>query len=81
MHNKHYNNYDKHYGLMLSLGINPNKNVDVSSIPDYLDIALGWYSRHEKTGEAFAYLNFQHYLRVAEEFKMCSVDAAITNGD
>lgn len=64
--------------LMDQLGIIPNKDTDKSGIPDYLSIALNWYAIYDRSGEGTALLNYQHLIRVAEEFDMCYVLDAIT---
>ena len=59
---------------MSHLGIIPLKKVDGLGIPNYLEIAVKWYIHYEKTGEQFALMNYQYYIRVAEEFDLCHVE-------
>jgi hypothetical protein len=69
---------------MLSLGIVlRKKELDRKSlgVPDYLNIALKWFERYEKTGDQFAIMNYHHYIRVAEEFGMCEIIDPITYED
>lgn len=47
-------------------------------IPNYLSIALAWYSRWEEAGENDAIINYYHYINLAEEFGLCKVDRSIT---
>jgi len=63
--------------LMFNLGINSTGRVR-SDVPDYLKIALAWYSRWEEKGENHAINNYHHYLNLAEEFGFCKVEDTTT---
>ena len=58
--------------LIKTLGIEvlPQRDLD---IPDYLSIALKWYQKYEQDGAPNSLSNFQYYIGVAEEFRMCVV--------
>ncbi len=70
--------FEKKSSLMCQLGIIPNENIDKTGLPDYLAIALNWYAAYDRSGESFALLNYQHLIRVAQEFDMCYVEDNIT---
>jgi hypothetical protein len=63
--------------LMLNLGIYSTGRVR-SGMPNYLKIALAWYSRYEESGENHAIINYHHYIGLAEEFGFCKVEDPIT---
>ena len=63
--------------LMNNLGIRPTGKIR-SGIPNYLSIALAWYSRWEEKGENHAITNYHHYIDLAEEFGYCKVEDPTT---
>ena len=63
--------------LMFNLGIYSTGRVR-SDMPNYLKIALAWYSRYEEKGENHAITNYHHYINLAEEFDFCKVEDPIT---
>ena len=64
--------------LMFNLGIYSTGRVRCD-MPNYLKIALAWYSRYEESGENHAINNYYHYINLAEEFGFCQVEEATTS--
>ena len=67
----------KEQKLMNNLGIFPTGKTNLD-IPNYLSIALAWYSRWEEKGENHAISNYHHYIGLAEEFGFCKVEDPTT---
>lgn len=70
---------------MMNLGIIPDfkreRECNSRGIPNYLQTALGWLKRYDKTGDNIAIANYHHYIRVAEEFGMCQIIEPVTFED
>lgn len=62
---------------MLNLGICSTGRAR-GGMPNYLKIALVWYSRWEEKRENHAINNYHHHLNLAKEFGFCKIEDPTT---